>query len=195
MISNGDQQHDDLQGVGMMSSHNASSADQARRSHEVLGTQPHVTHAELFRLAKRHRGAGIDIEPALGLRRPEKNFWIFKATVYKAPKCPCWVGFGDAHPGYVSPMIFNHAEMRMAEARAVHRALCLLERTSSLAPLARADSRVAPHASVPTADSERRSSVWAPHQSGTSSATGRHSCRLGPKKSSENPNLQCIPAV
>jgi hypothetical protein len=37
--------------------------------------------------------------------------------------------------------------------------------------------------------------VWAPHQSGTSSATGRHSCRLGPKKSSENPNLQCIPAV
>jgi hypothetical protein len=33
------------------------------------------------------------------------------------------VGYGDAHPGNVSPLIFNHAEMRMAETRAVNRAL------------------------------------------------------------------------
>jgi hypothetical protein len=33
------------------------------------------------------------------------------------------VGYGDANPGNVSPLIFNHAEMRMAETRAVNRAL------------------------------------------------------------------------
>ena len=43
--------------------------------------------------------------------------------VYKSAKCRGFVGFGDAHPGNVSPLIFNHAEMRMAETRAVNRAL------------------------------------------------------------------------
>ena len=59
----------------------------------------------------------------LALCRPEKNFWVFKATVYKSAKCRGFVGYGDAHPGNVSPLIFNHAEMRMAETRAVNRAL------------------------------------------------------------------------
>lgn len=169
-----------------MSTHNASSADQARRSHEVLGAQPHVTHAELFSLAKRHRCAGIGVEPAHELCRPEKNFWIFKATVYKSPKCPCLVGFGDSHPGYVSPMIFNHAEMRMAKTRAVHRAICLLERTSNLAPLARADFRVLAHPLVPTAVSER-SSACGPRQFVTSSECGQHYGGPEPKKSEKMP--------
>ena len=59
----------------------------------------------------------------LGLCRPEKDFWVFKATVYKSAKCRGFVGYGDAHPGNVSPLIFNNAEMRMAETRAVNRAL------------------------------------------------------------------------
>ena len=31
----------------------------------------------------RKQCAGIETEPVLALCRPEKNFWVFKATVYK----------------------------------------------------------------------------------------------------------------
>ena len=90
---------------------------------EVIHTQQYVSHADLLRVAKRNHCAGIQVEPVLALCRPEKNFWVFKATVYKSSKCRGFVGYGDAHPGNVSPLIFNHAEMRMTETRAVNRAL------------------------------------------------------------------------
>jgi hypothetical protein len=83
----------------------------------------YVTHADLLRIAKKNHCAGIHTEPILGLCRPAENFWVFKATVCKSPKCRGFIGFGDAHPGNVSPLIFNHAELRMAETRAVNRAL------------------------------------------------------------------------
>ncbi len=82
-----------------------------------------VTHGHLLRLAQRQHCRGIVTEPVLSLCRPEKSFWVFKATVYKSTKCRGFVGYGDAHPGNVSPLIFNNAEMRMAETRAVNRAL------------------------------------------------------------------------
>jgi hypothetical protein len=82
-----------------------------------------VTHSELLRLAQRRHCLGIHACAVLPLCRPEKNFWVFKATVYKSVKCRGFVGYGDAHPGNVSPLIFNNAEMRMAETRAVNRAL------------------------------------------------------------------------
>ncbi len=85
--------------------------------------QHYVGHAELLRLAKRNHCAGIRVVPELKLCIPAKNFWVFKATVYKSAKCRGFVGYGDAHPGNVSPLIFNNAEMRMAETRAVNRAL------------------------------------------------------------------------
>jgi hypothetical protein len=97
-----------------------------RISHSRLHShqaQSYVTHAELLTLAKTNHCAGIQVEPELSLCRPEKNFWVFKATVYKSAHCRGFVGYGDAHPGNVSPLIFNHAEMRMAETRAVNRAL------------------------------------------------------------------------
>jgi hypothetical protein len=87
------------------------------------GASQYVTHGALISLAMTKHCAGIHVEPVLPLCRPEKNFWVFKATVYKSPKCRGFVGYGDAHPGNVSPLIFNHAEMRMAETRAVNRAL------------------------------------------------------------------------
>jgi hypothetical protein len=74
-------------------------------------------------MAHRQRCRGILTEPVLSLCRAEKNFWVFKATVFKSSKCRGFVGYGDAHPGNVSPLIFNHAELRMAETRAVNRAL------------------------------------------------------------------------
>jgi hypothetical protein len=83
----------------------------------------YVTHGDLLKLATRKHCAGIHVEPVFDLCRPEKNFWVFKATVFKFSKCRGFVGYGDAHPGNVSPLIFNNAEMRMAETRAVNRAL------------------------------------------------------------------------
>jgi hypothetical protein len=48
--------------------------------------------------------------------------WVFKATVYTSPRSKGFVGFGDADPSNVSPMVHG-AEMRVAETRAVNRAL------------------------------------------------------------------------
>jgi len=159
-----------------------------------------VTHGDLLRLAQRRQCRGIHSEPVIALCHPEKNFWVFKATVYKSPKCRGFVGYGDAHPGNVSPLIFNDAEMPMAESRAVNRALrkahgvalCLIEELPPWPLFARADSRLAPHPSVPTAVSERRSSVRGPNESGMLSATGQRFGGLGPKNFEENSNLQGI---
>jgi hypothetical protein len=48
--------------------------------------------------------------------------WAFKATVYKSPRCKGFVGYGDADPSNVSFLV-QGAEMRVAETRAVNRAL------------------------------------------------------------------------
>ena len=97
--------------------------DLANASISQRGSLKFVTHGDLLRVALRNRCVGIHVSPESSLCRPEKNFWVFKATVYKSAKCRGFVGYGDAHPGNVSPLIFNHAEMRMAETRAVNRAL------------------------------------------------------------------------
>ena len=94
-----------------------------RRGGPLGGCRAYVTHADLLNVALKNHCAGIQVEPVLKLCRPEKNFWVFKATVFKSAKCRGFVGYGDAHPGNVSALIFNHAEMRMAETRAVNRAL------------------------------------------------------------------------
>jgi len=51
-----------------------------------------------------------------GMRR-----WAFKATVLRSRNRKGFVAFGDADPSNVSPLV--HAEMRVAETRAVNRAL------------------------------------------------------------------------
>jgi hypothetical protein len=48
--------------------------------------------------------------------------WVFKATVYKSSKCKGFIGYGDADPTNVSSLA-RGAEVRMAETRAVNRAL------------------------------------------------------------------------
>jgi hypothetical protein len=53
---------------------------------------------------------------------PSAARWAFKATVYKSPKCKGFVGYGDADPSNVS-FVVHGAEMRVAETRAVNRAL------------------------------------------------------------------------
>jgi hypothetical protein len=48
--------------------------------------------------------------------------WVFKAIVYKSPRSRGFVGYGDADPSNVSSLVHG-AEMRVAETRAVNRAL------------------------------------------------------------------------
>src|SRR6185437_5800927 len=45
-----------------------------------------------------------------------------KAIVFKSSACRVFVGYGDADPSNVSPLVYG-AEMRVAETRAVNRAL------------------------------------------------------------------------
>ncbi len=82
----------------------------------------YVTHAGLLRLSRRRHCRGIEAQtvPELcdtGLRR-----YAFRATVYTSSACKGFVGYGDADPSNVSPLVHG-AEMRVAETRAVNRAL------------------------------------------------------------------------
>jgi len=48
--------------------------------------------------------------------------WAFEATVFRSRTCRGFSGYGDADPSNVSPLVHG-AEMRVAETRAVNRAL------------------------------------------------------------------------
>jgi len=87
-----------------------------------LGKSWYITHSGLLRVAHCNRCAGI--KPALleRLSDPAANRWVFRATVYKTPRSRGFVGYGDADPSNVSPLV-RGAEMRVAETRAVNRAL------------------------------------------------------------------------
>ena len=82
----------------------------------------YVTHAGLLRLAQRRRCADIQVQSVHEFCRPELCHWVFKATVYKSAHSNAYMGYGDADPSNVSPLV-RGAEMRVAETRAVNRAL------------------------------------------------------------------------
>jgi hypothetical protein len=82
----------------------------------------YVTNAGLTRLARRSRCAGINVKPVEAFCDPVAQRWAFEATVYKSRGCRGFVGYGDADPSNVSPLV-RGAEMRVAETRAVNRAL------------------------------------------------------------------------
>ena len=113
----------------------------------------YVTHTGLLGLARRHRCAGIHVRPVSEFCDPPSQRWAFEATVYKSARCRGFVGYGDADPSNVSPLVHG-AEMRVAETRAVNRALrkayglgiCSVEEIGSLAgqPASRPDSRKLP---------------------------------------------------
>jgi hypothetical protein len=87
-----------------------------------FGSGWYVTHAGLLRLAQRRRCWGIQTRPILSSSDPIKCRWVFKATVFKSRTCKGFVGYGDADPSNVSLQVHG-AEMRVAETRAVNRAL------------------------------------------------------------------------
>ena len=82
----------------------------------------YVTHTGLLRLARRNHCAGIHVRPVSEFCSASAQQWAFEATVYKTQKCRGFVGYGDASPFNVSPLVHG-AEMRVAETRAVNRAL------------------------------------------------------------------------
>src|SRR5258706_1187841 len=89
---------------------------------QLLDGRWYITHSGLLHLAYRRRGGGIKPTLEERLSDPVTSRWVFKATVYKSSSSKGFVGYGDADPSNVSPLVHG-AEMRIAETRAVNRAL------------------------------------------------------------------------
>ena len=82
----------------------------------------YVSHTGLLHVAQRNRCSGIHVQPVRQFSNPAAGRWAFRATVYKTRHCKGFVGYGDADPSNVSALV-RGAEMRVAETRAVNRAL------------------------------------------------------------------------
>src|ERR1700694_5189636 len=82
----------------------------------------YVTHAGLLRIAQRRRCSGIKTFIQDRLSGPTNSRWVFRAAAYKTSPSRGFVGYGDADPSNVSSLVHG-AEMRVAETRAVNRAL------------------------------------------------------------------------
>jgi hypothetical protein len=119
---------------------------------QLLGHGWYVTHSGLLRLAHRDGCAGLQVQPVYKLCDASAGRYAFRATVFKSLRCKGFIGYGDADPSNVSPLV-RGAEMRVAETRAVNRALrkaygigiCSVEEIGSL-----------PREGEPTAEPKRR---------------------------------------
>jgi hypothetical protein len=89
---------------------------------QLIDGRWYITHVALIRLAERRHCRGIQTHIVLKSCDPTKSRWVFRATVFKSAKCKGFTGYGDADPSNVSPFLHG-AEMRVAETRAVNRAL------------------------------------------------------------------------
>src|SRR5271165_4084756 len=119
---------------------------------QVINGNWYVTHTGLLRLARRKRCRGIHVEAVDSLCDSAVNRFVLKATVYPSKDSAGFVGYGDADPSNVS-LLVRGAEMRIAETRAVNRALrkaygigiCSVEEIgSSPGPMTTPDSRKSP---------------------------------------------------
>ena len=116
---------------------------------QLLNKAWYVTHSGLLALARRRACKGINVVPLREFCDPVASSWSFQATVYKSCACKGFVGHGDANPSNVSPLV-RGAELRVAETRAVNRALrkaygigiCSIEEMGSFSgPLPAADQK------------------------------------------------------
>src|ERR1039458_7651451 len=82
----------------------------------------YVTHTGLVGLARRKKCSGIHVEAVDSLCDSAANRFVLKATVFPSKGSSGFVGYGDADPSNVSALV-RGAEMRVAETRAVNRAL------------------------------------------------------------------------
>ncbi len=88
----------------------------------LLNGHWYVTHTGLLGLAHRKHCRGMHTQAVQKLCDPVASRWAFKAVVYKSATCKGFVGYGDADPSNTSDLV-RGAEMRVAETRAVNRAL------------------------------------------------------------------------
>jgi hypothetical protein len=89
---------------------------------QVINGHWYVTHTGLLRLARRRRCSGIHVETVNSLCDSGANRFVLKATVFPSKGSSGFVGYGDADPSNISSLV-RGAEMRVAETRAVNRAL------------------------------------------------------------------------
>ena len=89
---------------------------------QLLNRNWYITHAGLLRIAHKNRCSSVTVQPVREYCDSKTNHWVFKATVYRSNRFKGFVGYGDADPSNVSPLV-RGAEMRVAETRAVNRAL------------------------------------------------------------------------
>jgi len=89
---------------------------------QLLDGNWYVTHTGLLRLARSRKCRGIHVEAVDSLCDSAANRYVLKATVYPSKGSAGFVGYGDADPSNVSQRVHG-AEMRIAETRAVNRAL------------------------------------------------------------------------
>ena len=82
----------------------------------------YVTHSGLMKLSRRNNCSGICVQPVPQFCDVQSGHWVFKATVHRNGASRGFVGYGDADPSNTSPLV-RGAEMRVAETRAVNRAL------------------------------------------------------------------------
>jgi hypothetical protein len=88
----------------------------------LLHANWYVTHSGLLRLATRRRCRAISVRLAREFCDTSRNRFVFRATVYKSHTSRGFVGYGDADP-FNTSLLVRGAEMRVAETRAVNRAL------------------------------------------------------------------------
>lgn len=89
---------------------------------QLLESRWYVTHSGLIRLAQRRGCSGISVSLMTKFCDNASSRWVFKAIVYKRDRIRGFVGYGDADPSNCSTLVHG-AEMRVAETRAVNRAL------------------------------------------------------------------------
>jgi hypothetical protein len=89
---------------------------------QLLDGRWYVTHTGLLQLASRKGCRGINTSLQERLCDPAGSRWVFRAVVYKGSNSRGFVGYGDADPSNVSSQV-QGAELRIAETRAVNRAL------------------------------------------------------------------------
>ena len=89
---------------------------------QFIGGCWYVTHTGLIRLARRKRCSAIHVEVVDSLCDSAASRFVLKATAYPSKNSSGFVGYGDADPSNVSFLVHG-AEMRVAETRAVNRAL------------------------------------------------------------------------
>jgi len=89
---------------------------------QLLDGRWYVTHSGLLQLASRKGCRGIKTILQEQFSDLTVSRWVFKAIVYKSGLSRGFVGYGDADPSNISSIV-RGAELRIAETRAVNRAL------------------------------------------------------------------------